>query len=268
MGFKRFMSSFNAGGAKIDAVLHASTVLPGGTIAGVVNITGGKIDLDIQGIRLDLEAEVEVETNDSEHKTDMKFGGVDETQPFVLPVNGSAQLPFQLQVPWEAPLTQVYGRHLTGMKVGVRTKLQVAKAVDRGDMDPVEIAPLPSQQGILDAMGLLGFQFKSADLERGRLAGTANRHDSSQDLPFYQEIEFKPAPQFKRKIEEVELTFLTTAQSLTVVLEVDRRGGLLRSGHDAVIRFEIPHAQAMMTDFRGVLEAKINEKASGLGWFG
>jgi sporulation-control protein len=258
------MSSFNAGGAKVDAVLKESVVVPGGVIAGVVNVMGGKIDLDIQGIRLDLEAEVEVESDDSERLTDMKFAGVDATQPFVLPAGGSAQLPFQLPVPWEAPLTQVYGRHLRGMKVGVRTKLQVAKAVDRGDLDPVEIAPLPSQQGILDAMGLLGFEFKSADLERG----TVNRHGAGQALPFYQEIEFKPAPQFKRKVEEVELTFLTSAQSITVVLEVDRRGGLLRSGNDAVIKFEIPHAQAMMTDFRAVLEAKINEKASGLGWFG
>lgn len=259
MGLRRMLKSFNAGGAKIDTVLHNATTVPGGELTGDINVEGGSIDLDIQGIRLDLQAEAEVQTNDGETKQDIKFGGIDATQPFRLAPGQQVRIPFSLRVHWEAPITQVYGRHLRGMDVGVRTKLQVAKAIDPGDLDPVSIAPLPSQQGILDAMGQLGFEFKSADLEKGHIGG--------QQLPFYQEIEFKPAPQFRRKVQEVELTFLTTSDAVTVVLEVDRRGGLLRSGHDAMIRFTVPHHQAEMTDFRGLLQQKIDEKAAGLGWF-
>lgn len=264
MGFKRFLAGFNAGGAKIDAVLNHPVATPGGAVTGVVNIVGGSIPLDIQSIRLDLEAEVEVETDEGEHRRNVKFGGLEATPPMQLAAGQNAQVPFQLPVPWETPISLVYGRHLDGMKIGVRTQLRVAKSVDPGDLDPLDIAPLPSQQGILDAMGQLGFQFKKADLE----AGTVNRFGAGQDLPFYQEIEFYPAPQFQGKVNEVEVTLLTNAHEITVVIEVDRRGGLLRSGHDAMIKFTIPHAQAQATDFRGILQHHINEKASGLGWFG
>lgn len=256
MGLGRMFKGFNAGGAKIDTVLDAPTVVPGGEVTGAVHINGGSIDLDVQGIRLDFEAEVEVQGQDGEYKTNMRFSGVDAVQPFKLAQGQQMQVPFRLPVPWEAPITEVYGRHLRGMKVGVRTKLQVAKAVDPGDLDAVAIAPLPSQQGILDAMGQLGFEFKSADLEKSR---------QGSSLPFHQEIEFKPAPQFRGKVKEVELTFVTDAHGMTVVLEVDRKGGLLRAGGDKTVRFTVPHAQAMSTDWRSTLQQHIDEKSRG--WF-
>ncbi|GAA4965530.1 hypothetical protein GCM10023238_36500 [Streptomyces heliomycini] len=53
-------------------------------------------------------------------------------------------------------------------------------ARDKGDLDQLNIAPLPAQEAVLEAFGALGFGFRSADLEYGRIGGTG------QQLPFYQ----------------------------------------------------------------------------------
>ena len=76
--------------------------------------------------------------------------------------------------------------------VGVTTELQIARAVDKGDLDPVNVHPLPAQDALLDAFGRLGFRFHGADLEKGHLRSTRQR------LPFYQEIEFRSPSQYPR----------------------------------------------------------------------
>lgn len=77
------------------------------------------------------------------------------------------------------------------MNLGVSTELEIARAVDAGDLDPINVHPLPAQQALLDAFGQLGFRFRSADMERGHIRGTR------QTLPFYQEIEFLPPSQYR-----------------------------------------------------------------------
>src|SRR5690606_39289363 len=89
-------------------------------------------------------------------------------------------------IPWEAPLTHMYGQPLRGTTVGVATELEVAGALDPGDLDPIAVHPLPAQERILAAFANLGFRFHSADCEKGRIWGV------HQELPFYQEIELYP----------------------------------------------------------------------------
>ena len=82
-------------------------------------------------------------------------------------------VPFGLEIPWETPVTMFAGQHLRGMNIGVTTELEIARAVDAGDLDPINVHPLPAQQAILDAFGQLGFRFRSADMERGHIRGYA-----------------------------------------------------------------------------------------------
>ncbi|MCZ9340898.1 sporulation protein, partial [Streptomyces sp. TRM76130] len=108
-------------------------------------------------------------------------------------------VPFSVPLPWETPVTELYGQEL-GIVLGVRTELSVAGARDKGDLDRLAVAPLPAQEAILEALGQLGFGFRSADLEYGRIGGTG------QQLPFYQEVELVPAPQYAHQVNEIELT--------------------------------------------------------------
>lgn len=161
-------------------------------------------------------------------------------------------VPFGVTVPWEAPITQVLGHPMHGVVVGVHTEVEVAGAMDKSDLDEVHITALPVQQAILDAFVRLGFGFKGADLERGHIAGTG------QTLPFYQEIEFYPAPQYAHAVSEVEVTFITDPHMVTVVIEFNKRGGQFTVGHDGVSRFTVEHAAAHL-DWTTVVDGWVRQ---------
>ena len=96
---------------------------------------------------------------------------------------------------------------------------------------------------MLEAFGQLGFRFRSADNERGRLHGVA------QQLPFFQEIEFAPPMQYANRIKEVELTFVADPQGLNIVLEADNRGGFFTPSRDTYGRWYVSHQDAMQRDW-------------------
>jgi len=155
----------------------------------------------------------------------------------------------------------VFGQHLHGMTMGLRTELEVARALDKGDLDAVNVHPLPIQERILEGFGRLGFRFKGADLERGHLRGV------HQTLPFYQEIEFHPAPQYAGKINEVEVTFVANPHGVDVVLEFDKRGGLFTEGSDAISRFQVGHHDADTVDWAQQVDGWVRQAASHRGFF-
>nr|WP_179342541.1 sporulation protein [Streptomyces sp. alain-838] len=234
MVFKRLLGSLGVGGPTVDTVLDPAPVLPGGTLTGQVHLKGGQADFDIEHIALELVARVEAEHEDGESEGVVVFERFTVGGGFRLAVEEPHRVPFSITLPWETPITELHGQPL-GIVLGVRTELVVAGAKDKGDLDQLTVAPLPAQEAILETLGQLGFGFRSADLEYGHIGGTG------QQLPFYQELELTPAPQYAHQINELELTFLASPGGLEVVLEADKRGGLLAPGHDALTRFAVGH---------------------------
>lgn len=253
MVFKKMMKAFGVGGPTVDTILASPDTQPGGVVNGRVDIAGGTHDVDIDEVTLALTTRVETETSDGEYQSTLDFHRLAVAGAFHLAAGERRSVPFQIPVPWETPITNVYGQRLPGMVMGVRTELSVARAVDKGDLDPISVHPLPSQGAILDAFVRLGFQFKHADLERGHL------HGVHQTLPFYQEIEFFPAPQYHGRINEVELTFVANQNAVDIVLEFDKRGGVLTSGHDAFSRFTVTHAEAAQINWPSVVEGWVRQ---------
>lgn len=253
MVFKKMLRAFGVGGPSVDTVLTDPNVVPGGTLTGQVHVRGGDHDVTIERITLGLVTRVEVESGDSDYETVTEFHRLNVTGGFHLPAGSTQNIPFTLPVPWETPITAVYGQHLHGMTMGVRTELAVAKAVDKGDLDPFQVHPLPAQVTVLDAIARLGFRFKSADLERGHLRGIP------QTLPFYQEIEFFAAPQYAHALKELEVTLVTNPHGIDVVLEADKRGGLFSSGHDAYHHFQVPLIGAEHTDWAAMVDGWLQQ---------
>jgi sporulation-control protein len=214
MVFKRLKASLGSG-VKVDTVLANPNTTPGGELTGEVRFTGGSVDYDVEGITLTLVALVEVESGDSEYKSNQEFHRAPVAGRFRLAQGAQHAVPFRLAVPWETPITAVYGQHLRGMSLHLRTELELAGAMDKDDSDAFHVHALPAQQRILDALGRLGFRFHGADLERGRIHGS--------HLPFYQEIEFYPSPQYAHAMKELELTFIAGPTSLDVIMEIDKR---------------------------------------------
>ena len=245
--FKRMLSAFGVGGPSVDTVLDSPHATPGGVVTGQVRIQGGSNDVEIGQVVLSLVTRVEMEHGDHEASGTAEFHRMVVAQAVKVAAGQLLPIPFQLQIPWETPLTAVGSTHLHGMTVGVRTELVIAGAPDKGDLDPISVHPLPSQDRVLDAFGALGFQFRKADVEAGRL------HGVPQDLGFYQEIEFYPPPQFAGALSQVELTFVANPHELYVVLEADKRGGMFSSGGDSFGHFALSHRDAEGTDWASVV---------------
>lgn len=252
MVFKRLLGALGVGGPTVDTVLDPGAALPGGTLSGQVQLRGGDSDFTIEHITLELMARVEAEHDDGEAEGAVVFDRFTVGGNFRLAAGELRSVPFGLTLPWETPLTELYGQQL-GIVLGVRTELSVAGAKDKGDLDPLAVRPLPAQEAVLEALGQLGFGFKSADLELGRIAGTG------QQLPFYQEIELSPAPQYAHQVNEIEVTFLANPGGLEVVLEADKRGGLFSGGHDTVNRFAVSHHDVEHTDWNAEVKGWIRQ---------
>ncbi|MCI2416936.1 sporulation protein [Saccharopolyspora sp. K220] len=262
MVFKKLLGALGVGGPSVDTVLQHSHVRPGEHLAGEVRITGGNQDVTIEHIALGLVTRIETEHGDHEGHAGVEFHRVVVGGRFQLAEGENTTIPFELPVPWETPITSVYGQHLHGMVLGVRTELAIAKVADKGDLDPISVEPLPAQEKVLEAFSQLGFHFRSADLEHGHL------HGVHQELPFYQEIEFYPPPQFAGRINEVELTLIASPHGLDVVLEADKRGGFFTPSHDAFGRFHVTHEEALTTDWAGQIHGWLEQAAERRGAMG
>ncbi|WP_201452428.1 sporulation protein [Streptomyces sp. HM190] len=252
MVFKRLLGSLGLGGPTVDTVLDPGPALPGGTLSGQVRLKGGDADFEIEHITLELVARVEAEHEGGESEGTVPFDRFVVGGGFRLAAGEERAVPFSATLPWETPISELYGQPL-GIVLGVRTELGVAGARDKGDLDQLTVAPLPVQEAILEALGQLGFAFRSADLEYGRISGTG------QQLPFYQEIEITPAPAYASRVNEIELTFLATPGGMEVVLEADRRGGFLSEGRDAVTRFTVAHDGVEHQDWTALVDGWIRQ---------
>jgi sporulation-control protein len=255
------MQAMGVGGPSVETVLASPNCRPGGYLEGQVQVVGGDHAVDIEYVALGLVTRVEVESGDSEYSSNQEFQRSRLTGSFKLEAGARHDIPFRFDVPWETPITEVYGQHLHGMTMGLATELEVARAVDKSDLDAVAVHPLPAQERLLEALLRLGFRFSRADVERGRVYGV------QQSLPFYQEIEFYPPPQYAGAINQLELTFLPTPQVLQVVLEIDKRGGLFTEGRDAFGRFDVDYATVDQTDWTAQLDGWLRQSAQRRGMF-
>ncbi|MBB5855544.1 sporulation protein [Amycolatopsis umgeniensis] len=263
--FKRMLSAFGVGGPSVDTVLDSPHAVPGEVITGQVRIQGGSSDAQIEEILLSLVTRVEVEHGDHERAGTAEFLRVSAGRKVKVTAGQLTTVPFQIALPWETPISAVGGRELPGMVVGVRTELVIAGAPDKGDLDPLLVGPLDSQDRVLEAFGELGFSFRSADVEAGRL------HGVRQELGFFQEIEFFPPSRYAGRVSQVELTFVASPDELVVVLEADKRGGMFRSGGDSFGRFHVSHEEALRTDWTAAIDgwlAKVAESGGGHAMFG
>ncbi|GAA0521738.1 sporulation protein [Saccharopolyspora thermophila] len=265
MVFKKLLGVLGVGGPSVDTVLHHPHVRPGENLSGEVRITGGNQDVTIEHVALGFVTHMETEYGDHDGHAGVEFHRAVVAGRFPLREGEHKTIPFGLPVPWETPITSVYGQHLHGMTLGVRTELAIAKVADKGDLDPVSVEPLPAQERVLEAFSQLGFHFRSADLEHGRI------HGVHQELPFFQEIEFFPPPAFAGRVNEVELTFVASPHGLDVILEADKRGGFFTPSQDVFGRFHVSHEEALTTDWaqqiQGWLE-QVAERRTAMGGFG
>lgn len=110
---------------------------------------------------------------------------------------------------------------------------------------------LPAQHVLLDAVERLGFRLHRADCEAGHLRGTR------QSLPFYQEIEFLGSPRYP-ELRQLEVSFVADARGMDVVLEADKRAGLLAGGGDRFNLLRADYASLDRVDWAAELHQRVS----------
>jgi sporulation-control protein len=268
--FQKVLASFGSGGAKVDARLHDRSVRPGGTLRGEVLLAGGQVDQEVESLSITLLARVESDAPAGRPAavSDLPFQTVQLAGRELIRAGAQVTVPFEVQMPWETPITTVFGKYLTGMAVGLQTNLNLAGlAVDPQDVDAVSIEPVPAQHRLLDAMSRLGFQFTEAGLEQSRLDGV------DQQLPFIQEIHFAPARDFGTVFTDLAVTFLARPRDVQVVLAVTKKvrvlkgGGLGSRGQISYGSFTVDYAALGQTNWEQQIGAWLRELAKPRGIF-
>ncbi|RRO15132.1 SpoOM family protein [Saccharopolyspora rhizosphaerae] len=256
--FKKLLAAVGVGGAEVETELRTPGVQPGGSVEGVVRLRGGEVAQQLDGVSVEFVTRVEHEVNDDEVKSKRAFGRQRVGEAVALQPGQVVELPFQVVAPLETPITFYGGRHLPGGEVAVRTRLEISGAVDATDTDPIGIGALPAQHVLLHAVEHLGFRLHRVDCEAGHLRGTR------QTLPFYQEVEFHGSPHYPR-LKQLEVTFIAGPDGLDVVLEGDKKAGLITSGRDLSHRLSVDHQTVSQVDWAAELHNHLSRMSSG--WF-
>ncbi|WP_028647006.1 sporulation protein [Nocardiopsis sp. CNT312] len=268
MNFKRMLATVGIGGATVESTLDSDRVEPGGTVSGTIKVTAGKVAQTVEGVTVGLRATVEKdityknlegEKSKRELNVDVVVAKNAVSEAVVtLEPGQELELPFELAIPMEAPVTSFNSIRFLDY-VGLNTSVAMDNAIDRKDVDPLSITPLPAQAAVLEALIALGFEMRGSDLEKGEVSG------ARQKLPFYQEFVFGASEQYAG-LDSLELSFFTDDAGVDVVLEFDKEpGALLGGGGEEPLRLSVEHGsvdpEAITGRFREWLDAKAAQGA-------
>ena len=239
--FKSILRSLGLGGASVETELDDADVEVGGTLSGRIRVTGGEARQEIRGVVIELVTRARVEgPGDSKMLSDILLGEARLEVGAVEP-GQSRVLPFASRLPAGTPLS------VGAASTSLRTRLDVAGAVDPRDADPVRVRPNRAMAAVLRGMEAAGFRLAEVEVE----------HRPRRAQPFVQEFDFQPRSSRDWGIEEVEIAFEPVAGGVDVLLTVDNRGGLFLPGRERSARFRVTDAAAERVDMAGELRRAI-----------
>lgn len=213
--FKKLKASLGIGSAKVDTILDQMSVYQGETLKGYVHIKGGDVEQQIDAIIIKLNTEVKVESEESVSYQTFTLDKLAAVQPFVIQANEEKQVPFEMKLHDETPITAVNALK-NQCHVWLETTLDIGFAIDPRDRDFIEVKPLPVVSKVIDAIVQAGFTMVKADVEKGLLRGQSFSSRSG----CYQELEFRSNGFIGSK--EIELSFILDGQRVHCLAEIDR----------------------------------------------
>jgi sporulation-control protein spo0M len=244
VGFGRLLPG---SGLTVRTVLANPSTRPGLTLPGRVTVGAGRSGVTVDHLSLGLVTRVEPADGSAEYVL-TEFLRVPAGGTFVLAPHERRGIDFRVPIPWETPVTVINGSGYLNLRMGLRAEVAVSPMLDRGDLRPVYVHPLPAQEGVLATLVELGFQLRQVGLLAGRLPGVDQR------LPFHQRIAFWAAPLYGGPFSELEVTFVADRCGVEVIFTLDRRVALAGAGHVSISRFRVDHAGAAELDWVSVVD--------------
>jgi sporulation-control protein spo0M len=226
------------GGPSVDTILAEPNCKPGGVVAGKVHLRGGSGPVEIRHVTLALMPRMQNGHGGETAGPEVYRGAL--TRGFRLDAAQQRDLSFSIPLPYELPFTTVLGHELPGFTIGMCTEVDAAGQPDPGDIDPISVEPLESQQWVLASIAQLGFQVANVTFEESKLRGVAQR------LPFHQEIHLNPPAAYRGRIDKVGLSFVASPRSMAFVLRAEDRD---TPRDESFGVFQVPHAEAAETDW-------------------
>ncbi|MFE4665002.1 sporulation protein [Streptomyces sp. NPDC056716] len=202
---------------KVTTELADSRVRPGERLTARVMLEGGAADTVIERFAVELLVRFE---SHGEHEIRFLKTVAEHTfpSPFTLAAGDKRDEEVAFDLPWEMPLTHAGGQPLNGAYCAVRTELAVADAVDRGDLDEVQVHALPAQEAVLTAMTDIGFRRLEAEVKPGHAKSPLEAADwwaGLQTAGWWQEIEMR-FPDWYPHGSTLELWLVTGADKVVV----------------------------------------------------
>lgn len=210
--FNKILASVGIGSAKVDTKLHKSSFSAGEEVTGVVEITGGDIEQNIDEIHLYLLTEYIKESSEKKHIHKGVISKHRVTNGLTIQPKEVQEIPFSFRIPFDTPIT------LGKTKVWLHTALDIKSAIDPTDNDYITVTGSPITRAVLEAVQSLGFRLREVENE-------ATSRFSMGSREFVQEFEFVPTSgQFRGKLDELELVFTQrSADAVDIAMQVDRK---------------------------------------------
>jgi sporulation-control protein len=220
---KSLFSSIGISGTTVDTVVDNNQVVVGETLIGRVDIKGGSTDQVVQGVALELFTRCLIETR-----------GDQKVHADIVVASGRIDLDGirageRKSVPVAIPIDPATPLSLGTTSTRLRTRLDIANAVDARDNDLVRILPNRVMSAIFNGLETAGFRLVETEIE----------YNPRRKQPFVQEFDFKPRSLKDFGVEEVEISFKPLRNGIEVALTVDRRGGLFTAGGERTSRFKV-----------------------------
>ncbi|WLR43332.1 sporulation protein [Bacillus carboniphilus] len=210
--FNKMLATIGIGSAKVDTKLKKGTLAQGEKIEGVVEITGGSIEQQIDEIYLTLITNYIKEVDDKKFTEHAVISKVKINEPFVITANETKSIPFSFMLPYDTPIT------IGKTRVWINTGLDIKGAVDPSDKDYVKVVPNPLMNAVLNSIEEIGFSLREIENE-------VASYRLRKRLPFVQEFEFYPTRgEFRGRLDELEVVFFQkNDREIDILMEIDRK---------------------------------------------
>ncbi|SBS29236.1 Sporulation-control protein spo0M [Marinomonas aquimarina] len=217
---KKLLASVGIGKAKVDAILLSDSLQAGQSFQVKVEIQGGEVEQQIQGLAFAIMARAKTTVSTAEHDREVERSMVLQEwwQDLDMTVQAGETLSktFTLDLHPEVPASELAGRGIA--KIWLETGIDIKNGIDGSDKDPLVILPSPTQLAVLNYISQSGYRLFKSDIEKGQVKAPG----FVSHLPCYQEYEFKPDSFSLFGVREIEVTFVDNGAETGVLLEIDR----------------------------------------------
>ncbi|SER34528.1 sporulation-control protein [Gracilibacillus ureilyticus] len=204
--FKKLLASAGIGSAEVDTQLINETLSSGDMLRGKVVIKGGRTEQQVDRINLFVMTEALRERDDKKYYEKVVLHRFALNESFTIGAGERKEIDFEFELPIHTPPT------INRTRVWVQTGLDIPQAIDPNDRDYLQVTPHIYMDTVLRAITHeLGFELRKVDMEHSRRHG------------YIQEFEFRPSPEFRSDLDELEAVFFVKEDRIELVLQVDRR---------------------------------------------